>query len=174
MPRSQPGLLFQEIICLEQPLVDSSAMYRFGTEQGGQLKKSPCIWRWGLEIGTKLQRCELNLNQPVWGAWGQYNQDWRNTRARRTRTKYTKYITFAKSRFWNLWKTWISTSTYSEREVPNNWKKCKGTSKYDICCMEESKNYCHSFNHQAFLILTKVSKCLCENVTRFDHLSLPK
>ena len=66
MPRSQPELLFQEIIHLEQPLVDSLAIYHFDTEQEVTVKKkSPCTWRWGLEIGTQLQRCELNLNQPV-------------------------------------------------------------------------------------------------------------
>ena len=34
MPRSQPELLFHEVLHLKEPLVDSLAFYHFGTEQG--------------------------------------------------------------------------------------------------------------------------------------------
>ena len=37
-------LLFNEIFHLNELLVGLFALFYFGTEQGGTVKKSPCIW----------------------------------------------------------------------------------------------------------------------------------
>ena len=57
--RSQPELPFQEIIHLEQPQVDSLAIYHFVTEQGGQLKKITLYMEMG--IGDRDKAAKMRV-----------------------------------------------------------------------------------------------------------------
>ena len=59
MPRSQPELLFQEIIHLGQPLVDSLAIYHFGTERGVAVKKITLYMEMG--IGDRDKAAKMRV-----------------------------------------------------------------------------------------------------------------